>query len=261
MLPISAILVALTVPAAYGQNTAFTTTSAGNWTSTVAPNSIAAGFAINMVPSTTMATSLPLTTSLGGMTVTVTDSAGVSSQAPLYMVSRGQINYLIPPNAAVGMATVTAAGNGNTYTGTLQIANVAPAIFSANMNGDGVAAGQIISVSPTGQITTQPTYQPIFTPWVIFGYEPLPISLSPGNSVYLVLYGTGIRNHVNPVTATINGVGVPVLYANAQPTLPGLDQINLGPLPQTLAGTGKLTLSIVLTVDGVPANTISIAIQ
>jgi uncharacterized protein (TIGR03437 family) len=80
--------------------------------------------------------------------------------------------------------------------------------------------------------------------------------------VYLVLYGTGIRHHSNnPVKATINGVLVPVTYAGAQSTLPGLDQVNLGPLPQTLTGTGKASLSVVVLVDGIPSNTTLIGIQ
>ena len=107
------------------------------------------------------------------------------------------------------------------------------------------------------------TYQPIFQPWVVFGYVPLPISLSPGtDSAYLILYGTGIRNHrANPVMATINGVNVPVLYASAHPTLPGLDQVDLGPLPQTFAGTGKPALNIVVVFDGIATNTTTITIQ
>ena len=40
--------------------------------------------------------------------------------------------------------------------------------------------------------------------------------------------------------------------------VPGLDQINIGPLPRSLGGTGKL--DIVLSVDGKKANPVSISI-
>jgi uncharacterized protein (TIGR03437 family) len=84
-----------------------------------------------------------------------------------------------------------------------------------------------------------------------------PVSVSPGQA-YLVLYGTGIR-HASSVTATVGGVDVPVAYSGVQPTYPGMDQINLGPLPQNLAGAGKV--DIVVTADGHPANTVTTAIQ
>ncbi len=256
------LLLTFVVPAAHAQSTSsFTTTSAGNWTSTVAPNSIAAGFGVNIVDSTVAATSVPLSTTLDNVTVAITDSAGATTLAPMYLVSPGQINYLVPPSVAPGLASVKVTGTSSVFTGPLEVSNVAPAIFSANMSGLGVAAAQTITVSPSGQITTQPTYQPIYTPWYIFGYVPLPISLSPStNSVYLILYGTGIRNHTQPVTATINGLNIPVLYVGPQPTQVGLDQINLGPLPQTLAGTDK-PINIVILVDGVPTNITTITVQ
>jgi uncharacterized protein (TIGR03437 family) len=126
------------------------------------------------------------------------------------------------------------------------------------MGGNGVAAAQFITVTAAREVTTQNVYQT-----GVLDYVPNPVSLSPTtNKVYLILYATGIRNHsANPVEATISGVSVPVLYAGAQSTLPGLDQINLGPLPQTLAGTAKPALNIVVTVDGIPANTATIGIQ
>ena len=58
---------------------------------------------------------------------------------------------------------------------------------------------------------------------------------------------------------TIGGVSVPVLYAAAQGQYPGLDQINIGPLPQSLVGFGAVDLAV--TIDGVPANTVRIAIR
>jgi hypothetical protein len=84
-------------------------------------------------------------------------------------------NYYLIPSIALGPATVNVMGANRIYTGTLQVSNVAPAIFSANTSGLGVAAAQIIRVSASGQITTQMIYQPIFQPWVVFGYVPLPI--------------------------------------------------------------------------------------
>jgi uncharacterized protein (TIGR03437 family) len=252
------LLLAGLVSGVYAQNGSFTTASAGNWTGFVAPDSIAAGFGTNFSTTTTSATSLPLGTTLGNSTVNVTDSAGKMAAAPLYFVSPGQINYLIPSNVALGKASVTVTSATSSYSGILEVSNVSPAVFTANNNGSGVAAAQFIRVSSSGQVTTQPAYQV-----GVLLYVPNPISLLPTTDmVYLILYGTGIRHHsANPVRATINGVSVPVTYAGAQSTLPGLDQINLGPLPQILAGTGKASLSTIVLVDGIPSNTTLIGIQ
>jgi uncharacterized protein (TIGR03437 family) len=76
----------------------------------------------------------------------------------------------------------------------------------------------------------------------------------------LELYGTGIRgvSSLAGVAATIGGVPAAVAYAGAQPTFDGLDQVNLT-VPRSLAGAGEVP--VVLTVDGVTANVVTVRIQ
>ena len=240
-----------------------TSVSAGNWLPIVAPNSIAAGFGTGFSTTTISASTQPLPTNLGGIngvTVTITDSAGNRVLAPLFMVSPGQVNYLVPGNLTTGAATVqvaTALFNGSFYNGTLQIANVAPAIFTADGSGSGPPAAQVLRVS-NGVASYDPA------PFSVGGNgtpaTAVPIKLSPSTDrVYLVLYGTGIQRHMSAVTATIGGTSVPVLYAGAQSTEAGLDQINIGPLPQSLAGQSSTNL--VVTVDGMTANTVILSFQ
>jgi uncharacterized protein (TIGR03437 family) len=126
-----------------------------------------------------------------------------------------------------------------------------------NGTGSGVAAATAIEVP-----TAQPQQQ---IPVTVFQCSastctPVPINLGVSGAIYLTLYGTGIRNRsaLANVQATINGDAVPVQYAGAQPTYPGLDQVNVS-LPAALAGTGNA--NIVLTVDGQISNTVMIAIQ
>ncbi len=52
---------------------------------------------------------------------------------------------------------------------------------------------------------------------------------------------------------------IPVLFAGAQGTDLGLDQINIGPLPASLAGSGEVNL--VLTADGEAANITNVTIK
>ncbi len=90
----------------------------------------------------------------------------------------------------------------------------------------------------------------------------VPIDLGPAaHDMFLILYGTGIRFRpsLTGVTASIGGVNVPVMFAGSAPGLIGLDQINLGPLPRSLAGRGEV--DVVLIVDGKTANTIRISIR
>jgi len=235
----------------------FTSVSAGNWLPIVAPNSVAAGFGEGFTTTTSVAASLPLPASLGSIAVTITDSAGAKATAPLFMVSAGQINYLVPANLATGAATISVSTGGSTYTGTLQIANIAPAIFTAGNSGSGPPAAQVVRVS-NGVASFDPA--PFVVGTTGIPATPAPIRLSPStDSLYLMLYGTGIQRHAGPVTATIGGVSVPITYAGAQGTLAGLDQINIGPLPQSLAGQSSVNL--IVTVDGVTANTVTLSFQ
>ena len=88
---------------------------------------------------------------------------------------------------------------------------------------------------------------------------PLPINVASSNTqVYLEMYGTGIRNAKN-VSATVSGVNVPVFYSGGAPGYVGEDQVNIGPLPPSLAGQGSV--NIVLTADGQTANTVNVTIQ
>lgn len=251
-----ACLTAVTLlPSAFAQNTTFTSASAGNWQAIVAPDSIVAGFGTGFSTTTTSITSLPLPTNLGNVTISITDSSGTKLSAPMFVVSPGQINYLIPAGAALGKASVSVSGNNQTFTGTLEIANISPAIFTANNNGAGVPAAQLINVSASGAVTNPSPFQT-----GVLSYVTNPIDLSSGN-VFLVLYGTGLRRRSgNPVRASIGGISVPVAFAGPQGSLPGLDQINLGPLPQTLSG-GKGDVDLVITVDGIQANITRIRVK
>ena len=224
----------------------------------VAPDSIAAVWGTGLASSTAAATGTTLPTTLSNVQLMIKDSTGVAFTAPLFMVSPGQINFLVPAGVALGKATVSVTQGSSALTGTLLVSNVAPGLFTANGNGQGVPAAQVLRVNAAGVQTFEMPFRS--TPGsATFTTAPINISTA-GDRVYLILFGSGIRRHTpNPVLATIGGVRVPVLYAGPQNQFPGLDQINLGPLPSTLVGKGEVDL--IVTVDGVPANTVRINIQ
>ncbi len=230
---------------------------------------IASVFGIVGLSGDTSAT-LPLQNSLAGVNVSLTDSAGAAWPALLYGVfsSTGQVNFIVPGGAAqgLGMLTITVAGSPNFNTA-IEIAGTAPGIFTANQTGQGVYAGQIVYVHADGSQTVVSSAAPdsagMFVPTPVILSTPLSTPLNtplntPGDQAYLVLYGTGIR-HAGKLTATLNGVNIPVTYFGDQASFPGLDQINLGPLPASLAGAGSANLAI--TADGQAANTVTVTIQ
>jgi uncharacterized protein (TIGR03437 family) len=204
----------------------------------------------NLLASST-ANQFPLPTTEGGATVTLVDSTGKSQAAPLYYVSPKQINFEVPANVALGSASISLTeSDGTVVVANVQIANIAPGIFQ--LNTAGLAAAEALVVNGTTQTLDQ-----VYQVGAGNSIVPLPIDLSQGQ-VYLVLYGTGIRNARN-VTVTVGGVTIPVPFFGAQGTFAGEDQINVGPLPATLAGMGKV--NIVLTADGQAANTVNVTIK
>jgi len=121
----------------------------------LAPESIAVAYGQNLASGIALASESPLPTMLGGVTITVTDGAGVSRPAGLYYVSPGQIDYLMPAGTAPGVATVTV---GKTASAAL-ISSVAPGLFTANGNGKGVAAAIAVRVASNGAQVPVPVYQ------------------------------------------------------------------------------------------------------
>jgi uncharacterized protein (TIGR03437 family) len=225
----------------------------------LASESIVAAFGAGLATATQVATSVPLPTTLAGTTVKVRDSAGVTRDAPLFFVAPTQVNYLIPAGTAAGAATVTiTSGAGAISTGATQIASVAPGLFSANANGQGVAAAVVLRIKANGDriyeaISRFDAAQQRFVA--------IPIDLGPAtDAVYLILYGTGLRfrSALTAVTASIGGTNAGVLYAGGETGFVGLDQVNVL-LPRSLIGRGEV--DVVVTADGKAANTVRVAIN
>ena len=204
----------------------------------VAPESIVATFGTGLANATATATTNPWPTTLGGVQVTVTDAKGTARLAPLYFVSPGQLLYLIPAGTAAGTAQVAIGGQRST----VEVAVTAPSIYTAAQNGKGVAAGTFLKVSARGVRTEDLLFDPLTK-----AAKAVPVS--PGDQVYLILYGTGMRGGTATATATVGEVAVPVAGPVAQGQYQGLDQINLGPLPLRI-GPGQKQI-VIRQEDGI----------
>jgi uncharacterized protein (TIGR03437 family) len=222
----------------------------------LASESIAAAFGTNLAIDTVAATSLPLPVGLQGTRIYVRDSAGAERRAPLFFVSPGQVNYQIPPGSSVGEATIIAlSGDGASALGKLLIAPVAPGLFAANANGQGVAAAVALRVKADGSQNFEPVAQ---FDAAQNRFVAVPIDLgSETDQVFLVLFCTGarFRSALTAVTANIGGVSAQVVYAGIQPNLVGLDQVNAR-LPRSLIGRGNVDVTLI--VDGQMANVVGV---
>ena len=224
----------------------------------LAPNSIAAVFGPGLAAATALTPSANLPTDLAGTTATVRDSAGVALPAQLFFVSQGQVNLLIPPDTAVGAATLRVIHTTARLGMPIQIARVAPGLYSANGDGRGAPAASMVRARPDGS----QTYEPVASYDAAQGnFSPAPIDFGPGDDrLVLILYGTGLRNPANLAATRVAfaDVSVPVQYAGPQNQFPGLDQINVE-IPRSLAGRGTIAISVV--VDGVSSNAVQLLFQ
>jgi uncharacterized protein (TIGR03437 family) len=232
--------------------------SANFWIAASAADQIATIFGSNLASGSASATSLPLPSNLAGAQVTITPNGGGPIKASLFYASPSQINFLIPPIPA-GKAELAITVNGQVVVDTvLTTQPTAPGLYSANGDGQGVAAAQASVNQTNGQALTLSTFQ-FNTQSRAYATNPLPYTSAGTSSIYLVLYGTGFRNATHPVTATLAGIAVPVTYAGAQGTNVGLDQINIGPLPKGLDTYSDLPL--VINADGTASNAVTVRLQ
>lgn len=133
------------------------------------------------------------------------------------------------------------------------MAAVAPALFSENETGKGVAAA-IVADLIAGK-STNAFVCPTPTTCVP---SPIP-DIGAGGSI-LMLYGTGIQNRakLSDVTVTVGSQTLPALYAGPAPNDPGVDQVNVA-LPSSLAGSG--TVYVTVSVAGTTSNPVTLYIQ
>jgi len=220
----------------------------------MAPDSMATLQSAHVAATTETASSSTLPTTLGGIQVRVTDGGGAARLAGISFVSPHQINFVLPAGLREGNATISVTG-GNTIraTSTIEVAKASPGIFTADGSGGGLAAAMGMRIGAQGAQQMQRSYS---CNEGVCGGEPLDLGASDEQFV-LVLYGTGIRRgDVNSVT--IGGVPAEPLLVAAQPSNPGLDQVNVR-VPKSLAGAGLVEVK--LEVDGKPANPVFVWLQ
>ena len=221
---------------------------------TFAPDSWASLFGAQLTAALVVAETTLLPTSLGGTSVRIIDNAGGAHLAFLQFVAPNQINLLFPPGVALGQATIRVIRDGiESEAIPVEIVATASGLFSMNANGEGVAAGFALRQKQDGSQTVDPLFRG--TP-LLFGTVPIPLGPET-EPLFLILFGTGIRGNagLETVRLLVNGESIPVVFAGPQGEFDGLDQVNAGPLPRSLAAGG--VVDIVLMIDGRASNTVT----
>ncbi|MEP7362701.1 MAG: Ig-like domain repeat protein [Acidobacteriota bacterium] len=230
--------------------------SAASALAKLAPGSIGSVYGTGFAQAITQAPALPLPTNLGGVTLEL--QAGTQTiPLPLFFTSPSQVNFHMPLTAPVGTGELVLRSVGSLWRSTVDVQQVAPALFSANGDGQGPAAALYLKRTAgvpdqTGLTFTCPAPAACTNTPLELGGE--------GDTLVVLLFGTGLRNAGGnrAVSALIGNAPAQVLYAGPQSETPGLDQVN-AVVPRSLVGRGVVNVTV--TVDGVASNPVQIAVR
>jgi uncharacterized protein (TIGR03437 family) len=219
----------------------------------VAPGSLVSIFGTNLASSLAQADSIPLSTSLGSVSVMFNNTA-----APLLFVSHDpvngdQINAQLPFEVGTGTAqlVVIRSGTSSAPVG-VNVISAAPGIFTvASGLGQAIAYG-----NNDGQIAAPPG--------AIFGLTTHPAAIGDPTTLVILATGLGAVNPpvvtgsavtdgqihytvVNP-TVLVGGVPAQLVFSGMQPQFPGVYQLNIILAPGTPTGDA---VSLQLVMNGI----------
>jgi len=232
------------------------TVNGASFRAPVTAGSIASVFGANLAPASAAADRLPLPTTLGGVSVSMNGFG-----APLLFVSPQQINLQVPwqlqglPQASMTVSVNGAASAPQSFS----LAGANPGLFAIDSGGRGA-----VLIASTGELAAAGGSVP--------GRSARPVN----RGEYLSIFCTGLGLVVNPPidgtpassnplsttiaspTVTIGGVPAPVSFSGLSPGFVGLYQVDVQVPSNAAAGNA---VPVVLAIDGVPSNTVTIAVQ
>jgi uncharacterized protein (TIGR03437 family) len=184
----------------------------------IAQGSVFSVFGENLGPAQSPALSFPLSTTLAGVSLSVTASGVTTQTYPIY-VSAGQINTIMPSTVTPGLASLRLTyQNVQSNAITIQIASSAPGIIAVSGGGYGPGVIQnYVSATdqPVNSLVTTAAPGQIVTIWGTgLGPVPFPDNVAPT-----------AENVATPVTVTIGGQPATVAYSGRSPCCSGVDQI------------------------------------
>jgi uncharacterized protein (TIGR03437 family) len=192
---------------------------------------------------------------LGGVSVEVTDSAGVTRPAGMLWASAGwgQVNFVIPKESALGPARMTVVRTGGSRTSAnITIAETAPG-FVTGHSCRGAAIGYAIQVFKNGRSSSS-----LLSKCEGIECRTLAVPVTRGATTKVRLDSSGLRNARSTanIEVTIGGLRVPVKSV-AKGDDRGTDYLTIE-IPAALAGLGETDL--LCRVDGKVSNVVRIRI-
>jgi len=155
----------------------------------IAPGSLVSIFGTQLASGVAEPDSIPISTKLGGVTVTFTNG-GTSLQAPLLYVNSGQINAVVPwdllPSGSTANVGVVVNNGSNSNSFTVAAGEFSPGIITVGTNLAAVQNTDGTLAQPAGSIPGRTTHP-----------------ASPGEVV--VIYTTGL----GPVSPTVSDGAIP----------------------------------------------------
>jgi uncharacterized protein (TIGR03437 family) len=216
----------------------------------IARGSVFTVFGENLGPAQSPALSFPLPATLGGVSISVTESGVVTQAFPIF-ISATQINAVMPSTVTAGPATLRLTYQSKKSNAIpIRIANSGPGIFAVSSGGYG--PGVIMnylseSNQPVNSLTAPAAPGQVITIWATgLGPVTFPDNVAPtaGNLATLV-------------TLSIGGQPAEVSYSGRAPCCAGIDQI-VATVPKSAPLGCWVPVSI--NAGGVVSNTATIAI-
>ncbi len=226
----------------------------------VAPGSLVSIFGTNLASNMAASGTVPLSTTLSGVSVTVNNIA-----APLQFVSSGQINIQVPwevtpSDSKSGPASVVVTRDDGVVAApaSVTVAASAPAIFNIG--------GQAIAINSDGSLAAPAAAIP--------GISTHPAKIGDPGGLVILATGLGAvdqpivdganssdmtRNALTQPTVTIGGVAAQVTFAGLSPQFVGINQINVMIPAGTPTGSA---VPLQIQVNGtINSNPVSIAVS
>lgn len=215
----------------------------------VAAGSIASAFGNFGTVTNTLAPSLPLPTTLGGVQLTVNNVP-----APLFFVSSSQVNFQVPSSLVPGRYDVRVTVGGTTTTGSVIIIDAGPGIFMFDpVQGESTRRG--IMLNQDNSLNTSDRRAARGQVVQIFGTGPgaLSTNVADGTAAPAAPATTRITPRV-----LIGGVEAQVQFSGLAPGFVGLWQVNVT-IPNQPFITGRMPMQIFM--NGVDSQEVSVFVQ
>ncbi len=199
--------------------------NAASYSPALAPGTWATIFGQQLAVSTASAQNVPLPLTLAEVkSVTVGNV-----QAPLSYVSPGQINFVIPFEAALdaSIPVVVTTSNGASTPVNITLVRSAPALFTQNAQGSGMAIAFNANFQPLTSVASDVI--------ILYGVGLGPTNPPPTSSAQGGASTEPLNRVADQVQVFIGEVPCQVQYAGLAPGYPGIYQLNVIPPPAPLS--------------------------